>query len=165
MRRFAAPAAVAALTVAAGCAGNGIDEEDGLPAGAVVVPSSRVVSEQYSGIEARTRRAIRTEGEWAAFWAEVYEGRSPPPARPDIDFGDEVVIVAAMGQRRTGGHAIEVDRVYQTPAGLVAEVVETSPAPDCVLSQAITAPVHAVRVPVTGRQVRFVERRRQRECE
>ncbi len=165
MTRLTIHAAV--LVLAAACVGNGVDDEedDGFPVGAVVVPTDRLASEQYSGIEQRQRRVIRSESEWSAFWAALYERQTPRPPRPDIDFDDEVAIVAALGERPTAGYAIEIGRVYRTPAGLVAEVVETAPAPDCVLAQAVTAPVDVVRVPVAGREVRFVERQRVRECE
>lgn len=165
MGEFAAVATtLVTCLVIAGCAGAGVEDGDGQPAGTVVVRSDQVAYEQYTGIEDRRREVIRSRAEWEAFWDELTEGRRPQPRVPSIDFDREIAIVAAMGQQPTGGHSIRIDEVRRTPAGLSAVVVETTPGPGCVVTQAVTAPVHVTRVAVTDRPVRFVEQERVQDC-
>jgi hypothetical protein len=86
--------------------------------------------------------------------------------RPAVDFNRDVVIVAAAGQRPTGGHEIAVTRVTQTQGGLTVEVVERAPGPNCMTTASLTQPVDIVIVPVSGvRSWNFVERKEIRGCQ
>lgn len=109
-----------------------------------------VLSENHSGVTARTRLLIDGQSEWERFWARVHEGRDPAPAPPAIDFDRNVVVAAAMGETSSGGHAIGVEAVARSGDTLYARIVETSPGDDCVVTAALTHPVQAVRVPVSG---------------
>ena len=65
----------------------------------------------YSGFSDSARVAVRTQSQWNEIWARVAGNATPPPEAPEIDFATEMVIVAAMGTRPTGGFAIRIDRV------------------------------------------------------
>jgi hypothetical protein len=124
----------------------------------------RVLSEAYSGIEDRRRLVIRHPDAWRKFWTEAMRNRSPLPEPPTADFENEMVIVASMGRRGTGGYSIEIDAVTQLDDALTVVVTETSPGEGCFLTQALTAPVTAVKVPRSDATVKFEDRTRTQDC-
>jgi hypothetical protein len=114
-----------------------------------------------TGIGEARRLVIKDANAWAQFWSELGMGD-----RPAVDFNRDVVIVAAAGQRPTGGHEIAVTRVTQTQGGLTVEVVERAPGPNCMTTASLTQPVDIVIVPVSGvRSWNFVERKEIRGCQ
>jgi hypothetical protein len=120
----------------------------------------RIGKWSHTGIGEARRLVIRDANAWAAFWSELGAGD-----RPDVDFTQNVVIVAAAGQRQSGGHEIAVDRVNQADGQLTIEVVETTPGPNCLTTGAVTQPVDVVVVPVAApRGWSFLERKEIRGC-
>ena len=111
----------------------------------------------YSGIADKRRLYIKDMDAWTALWNEVTANITPRPAVPFIDFGKEALIVAAMGTRNTGGYSIAVETVAELEGKLIVEIREVSPGSNCVLTQALTAPVHAVRAPLRNGEVVFTE--------
>ncbi len=74
---------------------------------------------------------------WSSGTTAPTPASGPPWAAergPAVDFSRDIVIVAAAGQRATGGNAIAVERVNRTGDGLAVEVVETNPGPGCMTS-------------------------------
>ncbi len=122
-------------------------------------------TEVYSGIADARRLVVRDAASWRVLWDEIVGARTPPPDAPAVDFGREMVIVAAMGQRGTGGYAIAIDEVRQENDGLVVVVRETAPGSGCFLTQAFTAPVTAVRVQARDAPVTFIEEKEVQDCE
>jgi len=117
-----------------------------------------------SGITDRRRLVIDEPEEWSDFWAELSANVAPTPDPPSLDFGSQVVIAATMGQRPTGGYFIRIEGVSRAGAELRVVVVETSPAADCLTTQAFTAPSTAVTVPRPVGEVDFVEEAETRDC-
>jgi len=107
---------------------------------------------------------VRDSQAWSALWAQIVANHSPTPPVPSIDFSREMLIVAAMGTRNTGGYSIKVESVSGSSTELVATVTATSPGRSCMTTQALTAPVDIVRVPRSELPVRFVEQRSVNEC-
>jgi hypothetical protein len=138
-----------------------------LPQGASRVPEDQVqvlAYEHSSGIEERRRAVLRSEAEWADFWTQLHQGRSPVPERPPVDFAQAMVIVAAMGTRPTGGYDIEVEAVGRSGAAYHVIVRETAPGRNCMTTQALTQPVAALRVPRSDGTVSFIERSETERC-
>jgi hypothetical protein len=120
----------------------------------------RIGQWSHTGIGEARRLVIRDANAWAAFWSELGAGD-----RPEVDFTQNVVVVAAAGQRRGGGYEIVVDRVSQNDGQLTIEVVETSPSPNCLTTEALTQPVDVVVVPMAApRGWSFMERKEIRAC-
>lgn len=114
----------------------------------------------HTGVDESRRMVIRDANAWAHFWSELGAGD-----RPDVDFTQNVVIVAAAGQRSSGGYDLAVDRVTETDGELTIEVVETTPGPNCVTTAVVTRPVDVVVVPaVAPRGWSFLERKEIRAC-
>lgn len=137
------------------------------PAGSVEVAVEPIpIDGSYTGIAEPLRALVRSEGEWRDLWARLAANRIPRPAAPAIDFSERVVVVAAMGTRPTGGHAIRIDRVSYAGDTLWVEITSIAPGAGCVTTQALTAPVAAVAV---ARQpdvsARFLDREETLDCE
>ncbi len=107
------------------------------------------------------RRVIRDPAEFEQVWERLDEG--PAPA---VEFErGEVVVLAASGQRPSGGHRIEVTLAERDAGMLMIEVVETTPGPGCLATAALTQPVTLVAVSgAAASKWQFVERRERSEC-
>jgi hypothetical protein len=124
-----------------------------------------LTSEFYSGFTAPRRTVVRTAGELADAWQTLYATRSPQPPLPAVDFDRTTVVVVAAGNRPTGCFAIEVTGASLRGDGAaVFEVTETVPGPTCACTQALTQPVHVVRVPRLDGAATFVEHRSEARC-
>ena len=164
--------AVMMLAVAvsmAGCDGSATGPR--VPPNSTALTSSHVLEgdllfqyRYYSGYKERQRLVIRTAAEWSEAWARIAgtsDPRRPPPA---IDFDQEMVILVAMGERPTGGYSITVQGVYDASGRVFAEVREKSPGAGCMVTEAFTQPIDAVRVPRRDGAVMFVERAETVDC-
>jgi hypothetical protein len=98
-----------------------------------------------SGIKGARRLVIRDPATWSRFWSELGAG-----VRPQVDFGRDLVIAVASGERTSGGHDIEVQRVTRSGGDLRIELLATSPGPECMTTAALTQPVDVVLVPAEG---------------
>ncbi|TVP46332.1 MAG: protease complex subunit PrcB family protein [Gemmatimonadales bacterium] len=117
-----------------------------------------------SGLDQRSRTVLRSQAEWADAWTRAHALLIPAPAVPPLDFDARIVVLAAMGQRASGGYAIEISGVHQDGDDLYVRVREVRPGPGCGMTMALTAPVHAVSVPRVAGTVRFVETEVTRDC-
>jgi hypothetical protein len=115
------------------------------PAPGTDVQMRRIGRWVSSGITGSRRLVIMDPATWAHFWSEMGAG-----VRPQVDFGNDLVIAVAAGERTTGGHDIEVRRVTRVGNELRIEVLETYPSEGCVTTQAKTQPVDVVMVAATG---------------
>lgn len=163
LQRLALPLAVGWL---AACASPTAVDWPALPPNVSQVPY--VVLEEltthYSGIHERQRRTIRTPEEWTAFWDEFEGSRQPRTDPPSVDFAKQMVLVAAMGGRPTGGYTISVEQVYAAAERLIVRVLERSPGRSCIVIQVLTAPVTGVLVPRSDAPVEFQEKAETVDC-
>ncbi len=128
------------------------------------VTLERVYAAPHSGVSAAGRLVIRDATAWQATWRDVVGHLTPAPALPAVDFSRAMIVVAAMGERGTGGYEIRVTRAYRRDGDLVVVVVEVSPGAGCMLIQSITAPVEVVRLPRHDGPVTFLEEQERRDC-
>jgi hypothetical protein len=98
-----------------------------------------------SGIRGSRRLVIRDPDTWSRFWSELGAG-----VRPEVDWGRNLIIAVASGERSSGGHDIAVQKVSRSGGELRIEVVETSPGSKCVTTSALSQPVDVVMVPSAG---------------
>lgn len=114
----------------------------------------------HTGIAEPRRMVIRDANGFAQVWSELGAGE-----RPDVDFTQNVVVVAASGEQPSGGHGIAIDRVSLADGQMTIRVVETSPGPNCVTTGAATRPVDVVVVSgAAPRGWSFMERKEIRSC-
>lgn len=115
-----------------------------------------------TGVTAPARLIIRDDSSYAEFWNSLGPGAG---ARPAVDFSRDIVIAAAAGQQSTGGHTIEVQHVTRVGDGLAIQVLETTPAEGCNVTQALTQPVDVVVVNGAGAQTwSFSENKQAQPC-
>lgn len=137
-------------------------------------------SYQDSGcLSSPARIVIRDRETWDKQWKQMVAGPAcgvsfsreangtivptPLPAPPDIDFSREMIIVAAMGPRPTGGYAIIVDSAYERSDKLEIIVRSISPG-SCGVWTMETQPVDIVRIAKSERPIVFREIKAVLEC-
>jgi len=85
---------------------------------------------------------IRTPEEWAALWQQ----HQPAGEVPQVDFSKHVVVGVFLGERPSGGYAVDILRVMRTGEALNVEYAEQAPAADQLAAQVMTAPFHLVAI-------------------
>ena len=119
----------------------------------------------YSGYRSVERKVITSQAAWAAEWGLLHGGVTPPPPQPAVDFGEDAVVLASLGERSHGGFNISIDSVVVFDAGVqVVYITSTSPGSNCFTTDAINFPVHVVRVPRPVNNVVFAERSNVTAC-
>lgn len=162
--RLLAPA-ILLLVIAAGVSASLQETGMSLP----ITPLVRMTGPRWSlmnnsGIRVSARSVIRDQRTWRAVWKRINPGPNNPRL-PKVNFAKEVLIVAALGQRSTGGYGIIVDKAYRIGKKAKIEVLSISPGKGCMLTQALTEPVDIVRIPRTNLPVTFTETQRVHDCE
>jgi hypothetical protein len=109
-----------------------------------------------SGITETKQEIIRDATAWETIWRQHCRRAKPAEPPPDINFGTDMVIVATLGTRQTGGYAIEIASVEETEGLLRITVKRTAPPKGAMTIQVITAPFHMVTVPRSDRKPEFV---------
>ena len=148
------------LILVAACGGTNAGAAGGLVGAPASPPTAR--SYDACGFKTAERTVIRSEAAWREAWAKLNE--SPPTAAPAVDFSRDMLLLAALGQRNTGGYAVQIASANVTNGVLRVEVVETRPGIGCMTTQALTCPVAVARVPRHDGAVEFVDRVDVRDC-
>lgn len=99
-----------------------------------------------SGFVESRRLVVQDATTWREVWGEIWRNVSPAPALPSVDFSRETVVVAALGQRPTGGFSIFVESATDRNGDIVVRIRSVAPGPNCVTTQALTQPVDAARL-------------------
>lgn len=92
---------------------------------------------------------------WFQFW-RTHTGQ-PLSQPPPVDWANEMVLVAAVGERSEAGDSVEVRRVLQTGEGTQVTLFERVPGDFCSPAARNHYPVHIVVAPRTALPVRFNE--------
>lgn len=119
-----------------------------------VMESKVLLVSTTSGFTAPAELVLRDDAALAAAWKTANAGTVGSPA-PSIDFASQMVVLVALGERRTGGYTVRIDSVSRDAGGALVRYTATSPGPSCMTAQMITAPVIAVAVPRVDGTVRF----------
>jgi PrcB C-terminal len=129
-----------------------------------VDPVAVVLHTGYSGFDASERFVVRDSARWADAWATAMANYTPIPPLPVVNFEKDMIIVAALGARPSGGYDIAIEGVAPESDGALVLVGTTAPGSDCITTAAITAPVVMIRVPSVAGRIRFQERAEVRSC-
>ena len=123
---------------------------------AVTVPFSTLAKGLASGVGQPTQIVVRSQNEWTALWSRHMRAPSAPPPPPSVDFSRDMVVALFMGERPTGGYAIEVTRIERTDAGLAVHYRTTRPDPSAMQMQVLTQPFHLITLLRVDDSVMFV---------
>jgi hypothetical protein len=119
----------------------------------------------YSGIADRREVVVRDAATWASLWPEIVGSQRPMPPLPPVDFTRELLLVASMGTRSSGGYTIAIDRLTRAGSTLLVDVSEQSRGRNCGVTGALTAPVALARMERTVLPVRFRRSQEVTDCE
>lgn len=127
---------------------------DGANVNSVQQPATHLLTATTSGFTEGEELVLRDNDELTAAWKTVHAGipGNPPPS---VDLARNMVVLIALGQRRTGGYTVRFDSITHEGNGAVARYTVTSPGPGCMTTQMITSPIDAVSVPRVDGAVRF----------
>jgi len=120
------------------------------------VPFSTLAKGAQSGVREPTQVVIRSRDDWLVFWGRHARMQAGPPSAPPVDFSREMVVALFMGERPTGGYAIEITRVERADSGLAVHYRSKGPDQGAMLTQALTQPFHLIKLPRDDGPVRFV---------
>jgi hypothetical protein len=127
---------------------------------AIVTPKSITTIEKgiYSGIDYATNTVIKSKEDWDKLWKKHQSKNIPPEKSRVIDFDKDMVIVATMGNKHTGGYEVKINGIeYNTDTGtMTVSVFHGVPNPDAIVTQGFTQPYHFVVVPKNDLKVRFM---------
>jgi len=118
-------------------------------------PSTRASFRFNSGLQQARYEAIQDPGSWERLWNGITARAGPAPLFPRVDFEREMILLAAMGQRATGGHSIEIASAVPQGSELVVTVIRTAPGRRCGTTQAVSQPADLVKVPATSRPIQW----------
>lgn len=118
----------------------------------------------FSGATTAQRTVVRKIEAWASLWTTLNRGLNPPIPAPVVDFGEEMVIFVALGQRPSGGYSVSIRHVTLLRDTLWVLVSERAPGPSCLVFAAFTQPTDARIVPRTTAPVRFRIQQAQLDC-
>jgi hypothetical protein len=108
------------------------------------------------GLHSEIKEAISTvfhsEDGWKRFWRR-HAASEPHP----IDFSKEMVIAVFMGEQRTGGFSLDIQKVEDKSGLLKALVYITKPDQAAIVPQALTQPYHIIRLQKMYFPVRFTK--------
>ena len=125
-------------------------------AAAMPVSFQTVAKGSRSGIDEAAQIVVRNQAGWASLWQKHSSVDANPPAPPAIDFSKELVAAVFLGQKPTGGYAVEIVSIEDGDGTLTVTYRETTPQPGGITTQAFTQPFHIVRIGVEGTlEVRF----------
>ncbi|WP_405377980.1 protease complex subunit PrcB family protein [Nonlabens sp. Asnod3-A02] len=98
-----------------------------------------ILKESNTNITEESAYVIDNEKELVALYEQLNETRSPHLELPVIDFKKQSVIVAAMGQKSTGGFSFTKVKVNKSE--VVKYIIYTqSPAPQDMVTMGMTTP-------------------------
>jgi hypothetical protein len=118
-----------------------------------------------TGLREPARQLVRDRAAWESLWRTLHGPIDPTPPLPAIDFSREMLVVAALGSRPSGGYAVDVGvPVQQSDGALEAVVVETVPGDGCPVTLAMTTPAVVLRTSLLPGALRTVERQAQGTC-
>lgn len=120
--------------------------------GVEAVPFETLSEGAFSAIDSPLRLVIRDSASLADLFRRAFGQGTPVPP---IDFEARSIIAVFIGTRPTGGFSVEIQRVTRADDLLIVTALETTPAPDQIVIQALTQPYHIISVPRTEAQVRF----------
>lgn len=117
-----------------------------------------------SGLTEPQRLVVRDQATWQQTWDSIYRFSFPVPTLPAVDFAREMVIVAALGQKPTGGYSIFIDGATETANGVTINVRSVSPGGNCGVTAALTQPLDIARVTRREGAVSFSETATTQNC-
>ena len=121
------------------------------------VTHSTIEKGTTSGFQSPLQMFVSSEKDWIDLWEKRQGSSAPKSTHPTLDFKRDVVVVAALGTKETGGYSIEISKIVQTKENVVVTVRIGAPTPGAKPIVGPTSPFVLVRMKKPDRPVTFVE--------
>lgn len=116
------------------------------------IPFRTVEGGIHSDIREAISTVFRSEDRWKRFWMR-HAASEPYP----IDFSEEMAIAVFMGEQRTGGFSLDIQRV-EDKSGLLKVLVHiTKPEHGTIVPHVLTQPYHIIKLRKMDVPIRFVK--------
>ena len=129
---------------------EGIAVMETAPTSTIQVAFQTIAKGNRSGVREFLQQVTRNQTEWATLWQRHIATETNPSAPPVVDFNKEFVIAIFLGEKPTGGYAVEMTFIERKDRDLVVSYKEFQPALGAMTTQALTQPFHMVRVAKNG---------------
>ena len=158
--RTAAAAAVLAAGLVSGCrkmeeSPGGAAASDGSAGDAVAILRG-IPAESSGGFHDAANTIARDGKSWERLWEQANREHSPIPRAPAVDFGKEMVALAAMGEKPTPGWSIEIVGARNLDGKFRILYAEHAPDGKKAVPPLPTSPWHAVVLPKSDDPVEWV---------
>lgn len=164
-------AAGAMLLLTAACGGGDAEKSSTTPLpegvsavaanGRIAMPAGNERACQPASI----RRIFRQSAEWNGYWQYGFAEHCPRPQLPaDFDFSKEMVVLVAMGPRKSPADSIMVQGTGQVGDSVLIVVRRTTRQDGCAEPEVPSYPRDMVRVPTLNGPTRFVEQHVKLPC-
>ena len=110
-----------------------------------------------SGFQEPQERFITTLDEWIQLWARRQGNLDTKKPHPRVDFDRDVVLVATLGMKSSGGYSIEITRIVKTKDDIQVFVKRTAPPEGAKPAAAQTSPFVLARMKKPDRPVTFLD--------
>ncbi|MBE2228613.1 MAG: protease complex subunit PrcB family protein [Ignavibacteria bacterium] len=154
---FVILAMVLLTAVYPGCSNSGSDDSK--------VPSEIVLDGMYSAIEEKREVLITNNEQFQSLMNEIYRNMDQMPRFPVVDFTKNSVVAVFIGERPNGGYMVSIDSITEGSRYVNVNVVETTPGPNCMTTQAITRPFAIVKIPKTDNKPVFKTKQIVKDCQ
>ena len=121
------------------------------------VPYSTIDKGTTSGFQSPLQMFIVSEKDWIDLWEKRQGSGAPQRTHPAVDFSRDVVVVAALGSKLTGGYSLEISKIVQTKDNVEVTVRIGAPAPGSTPRGGPTSPFVFVRMKKPDKPVTFKE--------
>jgi len=118
------------------------------------VPFATLARGEDTPAPLETSRVIEDDVNWRQFWL-VHTGSEA--GLPEVDFGSELVLVAAVGVRDEAGDSVEIRQILPVGETTNVEVVERVPGNFCSPVRRFHRPFHIVVAPRVPLPVTFLQ--------
>lgn len=117
------------------------------------------------GFTEKLNQVITTQETFNKAWEKAYANYMKKPRVPEVDFTKNVVLLVALGEQRSGGYGIKVDKVVSTKSNTTVTIMETKPGKNCNLTTALTYPYQFVQIEKTGKSITFISVEKIIDCD
>ena len=121
------------------------------------VPYTTIEKGTTSGFQSPLQMFVTSEKDWSDLWEKRQGSGAPKRNHPAVDFAKDVVVVAALGSKLTGGYSLEISKIVRTKDNVEVTVRIGSPAPGTTPGGGPTSPFVFVRMKKPDKPVTFTE--------
>ncbi|SRR6266851_9303655 len=107
--------------------------------------------------------AVRSRDEWVSYWEPLRpriwqtatNEAAPIVPTPEVDFSKNIVLVASLGCKSSGGYKVEIESIKENQSELSVNVKATDAGSHCAVTAARTNPTIQVLIPQTAKKIKF----------